>query len=103
MNAYYGQVGYRSNTSQSHRSNEKCFGEGLINLICNIVAVLTCSAAVKIEKALLCTALLISFFSVIGAIESASISLAGGVFLCLLISLFESLILKSVCKRSAEK
>ncbi len=103
MNAYYGQVGYKSSSSAAQRSSDRCFGEGFINLICNIIAIATCSAAIKIGKALLCTALFVSFFAVIGAIESTSISLVGGVFLCLLITLFESLMLKRLFKRTPEK
>ncbi len=96
MNAYYNDTQIK-NGRAIPRDN---FGDKLISLICNIVAILTCSAAVKIEKVLTCAALFFLFFGVIGSMESGSTSIGFGALVCLAISFVEYALLKSCVKKA---
>ena len=96
MNAYYNDTQIK-NGRAIPRDN---FGDKLISLICNIVAILTCSAAIKIAKALTCTALFFMFFGVIGSMESGSTSMIFGTLVCLAISYVEFALLRSCVKKA---
>ena len=99
MNAYYGNTNIRENTAGHRTAHDARFGDGLISLICNIIAIVTSSAAIKIGKALLCTALFVLFFGVVGSMDRGSMSMAWGVVICASISFVEFAILKSTVKK----
>lgn len=98
MNAYY------NNTNVGIREGRARGGirivDGIITLICAIVAVLTSSVAVKIEKAVLSTALFIAFFGLIGSMDAGNIGMLFGTFLCVICALLELVILKSIVSAS---
>ena len=97
MNAYYNDSQIK-NGRAIPRDN---FGDKLLSLICNIVAIFTCSAAVQIEKVLTCAALFFLFFGVIGSMESGSTASGFGALVCLAISCVEYALLKSCVKKTA--
>lgn len=100
MNAYMNSctnVGYNQNTSRREYSKRRA-GEGLISFICTIVDMVTCSAAIKIEKTIVVFSLFVAFFGVLGGIENGSLSWLFGIALCSLISLLEYVTLKSIFK-----
>ena len=72
--------------------------DGLVSFIYSLIGMLTCSAAIKLEKSAFAFALLLAFFGVIGGIESGSLSWFSGILLCALISLLEYVTLNSVFK-----
>ena len=101
MNAYY------NNTNVGIREGRAKGGlrivDGLITLICAIAVALTSSVAVKIEKALLSTALFIAFFGLIGSMDAGNISIFGGSVLCIICALLELAILKSIVSASKKE
>jgi hypothetical protein len=103
MNAYYTGTGYRVGTIETKSQKDRVFGDKLISVICAIVAMVTCPAAVIIEKASVVTALIFAFFGVIGSMETNKISLAFGTLICIAITLVEFLLLKSMTKKSSKK
>ncbi len=96
MNAYFENANVRY--SENIRVREHDFGERFIGFVCALVGMLTCSAAVKIEKTMLVFGLFVSFIAVIGAIESGMLSMLLGILLCGGISLAEYTILKGIFK-----
>ena len=96
MNAYY------NNTNVGIREGRARGGirivDGIITLICAIVAALTSSVAVKIEKVALSTALFIAFFGLIGSMDAGNISMLFGTILCIACALLEMAVLKSIVK-----
>jgi len=105
MNAYSANINnvrYNSNT-RTREIPERRFGDGLISLICSLVGLFTCSAAIKLEKTLLIFGLFLAFFGVIGGIESGALSMLGGILLCGIISFIEYTTLKSVFKPAVKK
>lgn len=104
MNAYienYSNVRYNENTRVREHTNKQ-FGDVLISFICAIVGLVTCSAAIKLEKTIAIFALFVAFFGVIGGIESGALSWFFGMVLCAVISLLEYVALKSVFKPMAK-
>ena len=102
MNAYYANsntVRYNENVGARDYSQHR-FGDGLISFICSIIGLVTCSAAVKLEKTLVIFALFVAFFGVVGGIENGSFSWFFGILLCTGIALVEYVTLKSVFKPS---
>lgn len=99
MNAYYGNTAYGRNISRERTAPSHRYGDGLINFICAIIGILTCSAAIKIEKTALSLGLFLGFFGIVGGIESGSLSMLGGILLCGIISIIEYATLKSMFKR----
>ncbi len=69
---------------------------GFIEFICSIVAFFTCDAVVKAIKIGVCAICFIGFFGVIGGIESDSISMIAGLFICAMLSMVEFFTLKSI-------
>lgn len=102
MNAYLDNRTYHSNIKSAPSITDVRVGDKLISAICAIVAFFTCALMVKIEKATVATALFFSFFGVIGSMDNGSISLFGGLVLCLLITLVEFLTLKSMIDRRSK-
>ena len=96
MNAYYERTN-RQAIADNHSINTS-FGDGLISLICTIVAFFTSAAAVKVEKTILSTVCFVAFFGVIGSMDSGSIGMFAGISLCSLFSLIEFFIFKSMIK-----
>ena len=100
MNAYYENKTYGNRISNTA---EIRVGDKLISAICALVAFFTCTAVVKIEKAVLCTVLFFSFFGLIGAMDNGSIGMLSGIVLCAATSFFEFLTIKSMVKKPASK
>ncbi|MBR3879112.1 MAG: hypothetical protein IKJ24_03205 [Clostridia bacterium] len=104
MNAYsenLGNVRYNENT-RAREYADKQLGDGLISFICAVIGLVTCSAAIKLEKTIAVFALFVAFFGVIGGIESGALSWFFGIALCAVISLLEYVTLKSVFKPMAK-
>ena len=99
MNAYYENTAYGRNATRIGAIPSRRYGDGFINFICAIIGIITCSAAVKIEKTAISFGLLLAFFGIVGGIDQGSISMLGGIVLCALISLLEYATLKSIFKR----
>jgi hypothetical protein len=95
MNAYYPGT---TRTIVVTDNNPINVGDKLISFICMIVALFTSAIAVKIEKATLCTAGFVAFFGIIGSMENGNLGLLAGVFFCIVISLVEFAIFKSMLK-----
>ena len=102
MNAYFENTGYRSNTRRESAIPSRRFGDGFISFVCAIIGILTCNAAIKLEKTALSLVLLISFVGIVGSIESGAISMLAGIIVCGVISLCEYATLKSLFKRAAK-
>ena len=102
MNAYFENTGYRTNTRRESAIPTRRFGDGFIELVCAIIGMLTCTAAIKIEKTTLSLALFLSCFGIIGAIDSGAISMLLGIILCAAISLCQYATLKSLFKRATK-
>lgn len=102
MNAYYTGTGFRVGTIEQKTHKEHVFGDKLIALVCAIVAMVTCPAAVKIEKATVATALVFAFFGIVGSMEANTISMGLGAILCLAVALVEFLIFKSMAKKKVK-
>ncbi len=100
MNAYYENRGFRAHAGQKSFPQAQ-IGDRSISFICAIVAIFTCSVAVKIEKAVLCTALFFAFFGVVGGMDSGSLSMFWGLVLCGTISLIELGTFKSLVKKNS--
>ena len=105
MNAYYENVNSTIYTdgARERELHVRRFGDGLISVICSIIALVTCSAAIKLEKTLFVFALFLAFFGVIGGIDSGALSMPFGILLCGAISFFEYTTLKSVFKPAVKK
>ena len=102
MNAYFENTGYRTNTRKESAIPSHRFGDGFISLICAIIGILTCTAAVKIEKTALSLALFLACFGIIGAIESGAVSMLLGILACAVISLCQYATLRSLFKRATK-
>ena len=100
MNAYYQNTNYTKTLHTASADTTRRIGDGLIDLICAIVTLLTCPVAIVMVKAVLCTVTFVGFFGVIGGIESGSISMLMGIVVCLALSLVEYLLLKSMVSPS---
>ena len=100
MNAYYQNPKITRVTDIRPYPSVSAFDK-LISFICAIVAALTSSVAIKVEKATVCTAGFVAFFGIIGGIELGSISMLMGVILCAVISIVEIFVLKSLFKKKA--
>lgn len=103
MNAYYENKTLGNRIAGSANIHSIRVGDRLISVICAIVSFLTCSAALKIEKTALCTALFFSFFGIIGSMDRGSIGLFAGLFLCAVIFIFEFLLLKNIVSKRTSK
>ncbi len=106
MNAYLNDVRfnntrYNENT-RAYDTSKSRLGDGIINLICAIVAIVTCPAAVMLEKTAVVFALFLSAIAVVGAIENGIIPMFAGISICAIISLCEYGMLKSLWRRSAK-
>ena len=101
MNAYY-QKANRTVSVANTRPLDITVGDKLISFICAIVSALTCDVAVIIEKIALSAIFFIAFFGVVGGIECGSISFLAGIPVCLGISLFEFLTLKSLVTKNTK-
>ena len=101
MNAYYQKNNKKTLVTDTTLFPEISIGDKLISFICAIVALLTCSVAVKIEKAVICTAVFFAFFGIIGSMESGSMGMFGGLLLCALCTLVEFLIFRSMFKKKS--
>ncbi len=102
MNAYFENTGYRTNTRKESAVSSHSFGDGFISFICAIVGMLTCTAAIKLEKTALSLILFLASFGVIGAIESGAMSMLVGILICAVISLCEYATLRSLFKRATK-
>ncbi len=101
MNAYYENANIRYNDkARAHNTAAHLPCDRLISFICAIVAMVTCPAAIAIEKTALIFSLFISFGAVVGAIEAGSVSMLLGIVICGGISLFEYALLKSLFKNA---
>jgi hypothetical protein len=100
MNAYY-QKANRTVTVANTRPLDITVGDKLISAICAIVSALTSDVAIIIGKISFSAIFFFAFFGVAGSIESGSISFLAGITICLGISLFEFVLLKSLFKKSA--
>ncbi len=101
MNAYYENVNVRYNDNvRSREIPSRRFGDGLISFICALIGMVTCPAAIALEKAAVIFALFISFGSVVGAIEAELISMLFGIIICAGISFVQFLMLKSLIRSS---
>jgi len=103
MNAYYQRNNRTITVTDTRPYRGAMAGDKLIAFICAIVAALTSTVAVRIEKALLCTAGFILSFGVIGGMENGSIGLLSGILICSAVALVEFLIFKSMFKRNSSK
>ena len=105
MNAYFedfGKVRYNENVRAREESRRQ-IGDGLISFICAIIGLVTCPAAIKIEKTVVLLSLIIAFFGVIGGMESGTLSLFWGIVLSACIFFVEYVTLKSFFKPMREE
>ena len=100
MNAYFDNTTYGRNITRERAIPSRKYGDGFISFICAIIGMLTCSAAVKIEKTAVSLILFVAFFGVVGGIECGAISMLIGILVCAIISLCEYATLKSLFKRA---
>ena len=104
MNAYYQNTNINTNIGRTlpreNIENTRKIGDGLIDFLCSLVALLTCPVAMIMVKAALCVVTFVAFFGVIGGIECGAISMFFGIVICLALSLVEALLLKSMVKKS---
>ena len=100
MNAYFEDFSNVRYNEQQRAREAAGLGlfDKLISFICAIVGLVSCPAAVKIEKTLVVFALFVAFFGVIGGIENGTLSWLFGILLCSAISFVEYVTLKSVFK-----
>ncbi len=98
MNAYYENGNIRRSNTRIYPQAQT--GDKLISFICMIVAALTSTVAVRIEKCSLCIIGFFAFFGIVGSMETGSISLFSGVLLCAAVSLVEFLVLRSLVKKN---
>ena len=101
MNAYYQKMN-KTIAVTNTRPLDITVGDKLISFICAIVSALTCDVAIIIEKISLSAIFFVAFFGVVGGIECGSISFLAGIPICLGISLFEFLMLKSLVKKNTK-
>ncbi len=73
---------------------------GFIEFICSLVAFFTCEAVVKVMKIGVCAVCFIGFFGTIGGIESDTLGMAAGLFICAILSAIEFFTLKSLMAKS---
>ena len=102
MNAYYENTAFNKNPARENIFPQSQFGDKFITFICNVVAIFTCESAVKIQKTLLSTVLLIASFGVVGGMESGEISMLWGLMLCSVISFTQYKIFKSMLKKHSK-
>ena len=102
MNAYFENAQYTSNVKREVALPSRKIGDGLISVICAIIGLLTCTAAVKLEKTAFSLVLFIAFFGVVGGIESGEISMLFGIVICAVLSLCEYATLKNLFKRATK-
>lgn len=102
MNAYY-QNPKITRATDIRPYPSVTVGDKLISCICMIVAALTCSVAIKVEKAVLCTVSFVGFFGVIGSMESGALGMLAGLFLCAIIGGIELLVFKSLFGKKTHK
>ncbi len=105
MNAYFDNftnTGY-NDVSLPREIPERRLGDGIINLICAIVSIVTCPAAVMLEKAAAVFVLFLSALAVVGAIEGGLMPMFIGIIICAVISLCEYGILKSFWRSKHNK
>ena len=95
MNAYYPGT---TRTIVVTDNNPINVGDKMISLICAIIALFTSAVAIKIEKATLCTAGFIAFFGIIGSMENGNLGMLVGILFCIVISLVEFSVFKSMIK-----
>ena len=104
MNAYYQNTNINTNIGRTlpreNIENTRKVGDELIGFLCSLVALLTCPVALVMVKAALCVVTFIAFFGVVGGIDCGAISMAFGIVICLVLSLVEFLLLKSMVKKS---
>ena len=101
MNAYFENANTRFNNGlRANETHSRQFGDGLISFICAITGILTCPAAIAIEKTAAVFALIILSVFVVGAVESASMPMFFGIAICGILSLFEYALLKSMFRRA---
>ena len=101
MNAYYQKNNRTTLVTDTNTFPCVTVGDKLISFLCALVALLTCTAAIKVEKALLCTAGFFAFFGIVGSMESGSLGFFPGILLCATVTLAEALLLKSLLQRKA--
>ena len=102
MNAYYQNPKITRVTDIRPYPSVSAFDK-LISLICAIVAALTSSVAIKVEKAVLCTVCFVGFFGVIGSMESGAVGTLAGLVLCLAFAGVELLIFKNLFGKKTTK
>lgn len=101
MNAYFENANTRlNNSSKAKEIHAHQFGDSLISFICAIIGIITCPAAIAIEKTAAVFALFVLSVFVIGAVESASLPMFFGIAICGIVSLFEYALLKSMFARA---
>lgn len=103
MNAYYQKNSKRTLVTDKNLFPTITICDKLISFICSVIAILTCSAAVKIEKATVCTVGFFSFFGLIGSMDMGNIGLFLGVVLCAAIAFIEFLVFKSMITKNAKQ
>ncbi len=96
MNAYYehNDISVRNSGTATFPTSHA--GDKLISAICAIVALFTCSAAIKIEKTILSAICFVGFFGAVGSIENGTVSAFAGILICAAATLVEALIFKSL-------
>ena len=102
MNAYYQNPKITRATNIRPYPSVTAFDK-LISFICMIVSALTCSIAIKVEKAVVCTVGFVGFFGIIGSMESGAMGTLAGLLLCAAICGVELLVFKSLFGKKAHK
>lgn len=102
MNAYY-QNPKVNIATDIHPYPSAALGDKFISFICMMISALTCSTAIKVEKAVLCTVCFVGFFGVIGGMECGAVGMLAGLFLCAVIGGIELLIFKSLFAKKSNK
>lgn len=99
MNAYLNNF-EKSTARQENlgRKIRRVHSYGLADFLASILAILTCPAAVKIEKALACTVGFFAILGVVGAMEVGIINLLAGLLICVVLAIASLLILRSLAK-----
>lgn len=94
MNAYYSP---EENKDIGRASLPKItFNKGTIEFLCSIVAFFTCDIIVKIAKVTVSAICFIAFFGIAGGMDSGSIGVLKGTFLCACCVIAEIFILRSL-------
>ena len=102
MNAYY------TNTNSEKKLSSRALpkinvGHGFIEFICSLVAFFTCRAVVNIIKISLSLVCFITFFGIVGGMDSGSMSMGGGFVLCAACTLIEAAILRSMVVKNSDE